>query len=139
MKLNAQVTLVIASSFTHMALVSGLTCAGNFAACWKDNDDHYLGISLGEEIADWCSPVYSPRHLARNIRNALNEYTYLRNYRYFMSLLLAMGKKRFLFAKLYSTTLKSRPRVYLLYCMYLLLPGNKMNTRPGPVIEARTI
>ena len=68
MKLCLQVTLVITAIFTNMALVSGLSCDSNCAACWKVDDitgeDTKFTCNNGH-CGSTCPPGYNGIHCAR--------------------------------------------------------------------------
>ena len=71
MNLYILVTLVIAATFSHMALVFGFECSSNCAACWKTGDETGVDtkISCDNGICDTACPYgYERIHCAKSKR-----------------------------------------------------------------------
>ena len=69
MKPCLQVALFILAASMHIALVQGIKCSSNCAACWKDNDTDGVDtkfICNGREgdCGDTCPPGYHGIHCA---------------------------------------------------------------------------
>ena len=68
MKVYLQVALVM---IAHAALVLGMKCSSNCAACWQDNDTHGKDIKfncIGNHCGDSCPPNFHGLHCADSKR-----------------------------------------------------------------------
>ena len=72
MKLHLPVVFVTMATFTHMALVSGISCDSNCAACWKDNDTKGTDIKFScndkNDCGSACPSGYHGIHCASPLR-----------------------------------------------------------------------